>query len=133
MVAKSAVLPADLAAARTRIDKWRAGAQTRRPIPKDLWRMAVDLVPTHGVYRVSRALRLRYDRVKAATNAHYSKRRIPSTPAFVQVTAPALAMPSLDGELTVEVTDRHGNHMCIRSSATMDAVRLVSAFCGGAT
>ena len=133
MVAKSAVLPADLAVAQIRIDKWRASAQTRRPIPEDLWKVAVDLVPAHGVYRVSRALRLRYDRVKAAANAHYSKRMVPSTPAFVQVTAPALAMSSLNGELTVEVTDRHGNHMCIRSSATIDAARLVAAFCGGAT
>jgi len=133
MVAKSTVLPADLAAARTRIDKWRASVQTRRPIPEDLWKMAADLVPAHGVYRVSRALRLRYDKVKVATNARRSKRRVPSTPAFVQVTAPVLAMPSLTGELTVEVTDMHGNHMCIRSSATMDAARLVAAFCGGAT
>ena len=86
-----------------------------------------------GVYRVSRALRLRYDKVKAATIARHFKRRVPSTPAFVQVTTPTLTMPSSFGEVTVEVTDKHGNHMCIHSSASIDAARLVAAFCGGTT
>ncbi|MFC1610359.1 hypothetical protein ACFL6C_05325 [Myxococcota bacterium] len=133
MASPSKRLPADLAAAQSRIDKWRSDSRARRPIPNELWEMAVDLVPTHGVYRVSRALRLRYDKVKAKAKTCHSRRRVQSKPAFVQVAAPTLAMPSPPGELTVELTDESGRQMTIRSSTGMDAAALVAAFCGKAS
>ncbi|MFC1609530.1 hypothetical protein ACFL6C_01100 [Myxococcota bacterium] len=133
MASPSKRLPADLAAARTRIDKWRSGSRARKPIPNELWEMAVDLVPTHGVYVVSQALRLRYDKVKAQAKARHSNKRARNKPAFVQVAAPMLGMPNSPSALTVEVTDKNGNHMCIRSLGAVDAARLVTAFCGGAT
>ena len=59
-------LPADLATARKRLEKWRAGGRPRRPLPPELWEMAADLVPEHGIYRVSQVLRLEYYKVKDA-------------------------------------------------------------------
>jgi hypothetical protein len=133
MPAKLTGLPPDLAAARTRINKWRSSGRTRRPIPDDVWEMAVELVPAHGVYRVSRALRLRYDKLKTQAKTRRSARRPRSRtkPAFVQVAAPTPAMPGQHIECLVELTDKNGHHMAIRSSAAVDVARLVATFCAG--
>lgn len=153
MASPSKRLPADLAAARTRIDKWRSDSRARRPIPKELWEMAVDLVPTHGVYVVSQALRLRYDKVKVRAKARQVEKRAgrskpekrakppptaatqarnAASPAFVQLHSPPLTTHSSCG-CTVELSDNSGRQMTIRSPAGMDAAVLVAAFYGVAT
>ena len=130
MPAKRTVLPPDLAAARARVDKWRSRGRTRRRIPEHVWELAVGLVPTHGVHRVSRALRLRYDKLKSQVEARRADEVMRPQPAFVELAVPAA--PVMSGahlEQTVELTDRSGRQMTIRTSAAVDAARLVATFC----
>lgn len=136
-------LPTDLAAAQTRFDKWRAAGRPRRPLPPELWHLAAGLVRAHGVHRVARVLRLEYYRVKEQAEGLHAAARArraaapsspPGTPrpkpAFVQVVPPA-AFPA-PNEVVVEMADAKGRHMSIRSRVALDAVALVSTFCGGA-
>lgn len=128
-------LPADLAAARTRLEKWRSNGRPKRPLPREMWDMAADLVPTHGVYRVSRALRLEYYKVKKQAEDRQAKKRTKKNakrkPVFVEVAGPPsspVVAPSLG--CTVELADESGRRMTIRSSAVVDAAGMVAAFCG---
>jgi hypothetical protein len=141
-------LPADLTAARRCIEKWRSKSNgQRRPLPQKIWDVAADLVPAHGVYRVSRVLRLEYYKVKKQAETRQAGRRKASTrpssrrakpvpkptrPAFVEVSAPPPVMSSSLG-YTVELTDESGRQMTIRSSTGMDAAALIAAFCGEAS
>jgi hypothetical protein len=133
-------IPADLAAARRKFEKWRAGGRPRRRLPAELWNLAATLVATHGVYRVSDALRLDYYVLKARaegrsaarpprrTRGEQKRARGEQVPAFVQV-APRTAVAPLPG-CTVELVDRDGRHMTIRSSTGLEPAALVAAFCG---
>jgi hypothetical protein len=147
---KSKSLPADLSAAQTRFEKWRAAGRPRRPLPPELWRLAADLVRAHGVYRVARVLRLEYYKVREQAEgrrlATPSRAQVPPPsrqaapaprpraprpkPAFVQVVPPA-AFPA-PHEVVVELADAKGRHMSIRSRVALDVVALVNTFCGGA-
>ena len=128
-------LPADLAAARTRLEKWRSSGRPKRPLPREMWEMAADLVPSHGVYRVSRALRLEYYKVKEQAEDRQARKRTKRSakrkPVFVEVAGPP-SPPVVDPCLgcTVEVTDPSGRRITIRSPAAVDAAGLVAAFCG---
>jgi len=144
MASPSKRLPADLAAARTRIEKLRSRSNgQRKPLPQKIWDMAADLVPAHGVYRVSRVLRLEYYKVKTQAETRQaerrkapklSKRAKPAPkPAFVEVPSPPPAMHSSSFGYTVDLTDNSGRQMTIRSSVGMDAAALVAAFCGVAS
>jgi hypothetical protein len=133
MTEKSRDLPADLAAARTRIEKWRSGGPARRRLPEEVWEMAADLVPRHGVYRVSRALRLEYYKVRDRAEARQAERKARPEPAFVQVAAPAPAMADAVVGCTIELSDQSGRRMVIRCAAGVDAARLVAVFSGAAS
>jgi len=135
MAIKNSELPADLAAARTRLENWRATGRPRRHLPREMWEMAADLVPNHGVCRVARELRLGYYKVKEQAENRLAetrnKRNAEPKPAFVEVThtiSPKVVGPSLGS--TVEITDESGRRMWIRSGEGVDAVGVVAAFCG---
>jgi hypothetical protein len=130
MASPSKRLPADLAAALKRFDKWRRGGRARRPLPDELWKLAADLVPVHGVYRVSQVLRLEYYKVKEQAEARRPKRRDQASPAFIEVAPTPASVGMTPRDCMVEVTDSSGRRMTIRSSAGVDAVGLVGAFCG---
>jgi hypothetical protein len=102
MASPSVRLPADLGAAQRRVESWRSKSNgLRRPLPEWVWDLAADLVPSHGVYRVSRVLRLEYHKVKERAKTRQSARQkvskrsvtkrkkpVPEPPAFVEVSAP---------------------------------------------
>ena len=58
-----AAVPAPLARAAGRFERWRAHRTTRR-IPEELWALATELGVRHGVSRTSRALHVQYDDLK---------------------------------------------------------------------
>ena len=63
-----AALPAPLANAARRFERWRAERTTRR-IPEELWVLATDLGTRYGVNRTSRALHVHYDALKKRVEA----------------------------------------------------------------
>lgn len=133
MPKRSTVLPADLATARRRIEKWRAGGRPRRKLPQDMWSMAAELVPTHGVYRVARVLRLEYYKVKQAAQTRGGKKGRRAKSTFVQLAPSSPASPLPFAGCTVELTDGNGRQMTIRTPASFDAASLVAAFWDGST
>lgn len=139
MRSRSSVLPKDLASAQRRIDKWRAGNGRRRLIPEPVWTEAADLARAHGVNRVSVAMRLSYEKLRARveakgargrkskTRASRTKPRVDAVPQFVELSAPAL----IPGGVSVELTDGNGRCVTIRGAGHTEVLGIVAAFYGG--
>jgi hypothetical protein len=65
----SAALPADLAKVRELIDAWRANASPRARLPEAFWGPVLDLLATHTITVVSRALDLDSERLRRRRKA----------------------------------------------------------------
>jgi len=83
-------LPKDLVRGRSRFQAWRqrrgrAGGR----IPRSLWKLAVQLVASHGVSRTATVLGLHYQRLQKQVES--AGGQLPArAPAFVELPAPAL-------------------------------------------
>jgi hypothetical protein len=55
--------------ARQRVNGWRETRPKLEPMPQELWDAAVALAGEHGVYRVARALRVDYGKLKQLLEA----------------------------------------------------------------
>ena len=122
---------AELAAVRSALETWRRTRTHRRPIPPEIWEQVVPLARTHGVSRVSEALRLNYYALKRRLGApKRARRRSGSTsgPSFVEVKRPGWA--DTPSGSVVEVEDRMGRKMKLRLAEPggVDTVALVQAF-----
>jgi hypothetical protein len=122
--------------AQTRFAQWRSShSPARRPVPTELWEVAVRAAKQHGIYAVSQALRLHYARLKhRVENGRHRKDSQQSTQArqsFVEfIGAAPLVGPSMPGH-QVEVVRQDGCRLLIRTSGALDAASVVAAF-GGA-
>lgn len=105
-------LPATLARAAQRFEKWRRTREKKGRIPDPLWRLATKVGKKYGVNVTARALRLDYydlkRRVEEATQSDASGSE--NTTAFVEVVSPPC--PSA-GECLVELEDPQGVKMRI--------------------
>jgi len=54
----------ELAEAKRGFDRWRRSRKRRRPIPEELWQMAVEAAMVHGVQPTARRLRLNPTKLK---------------------------------------------------------------------
>ncbi len=98
-------------------------------IPQRLWTLAVKLADAHGLNRTASALRLDYYALKrrvASTSAQAGS----ATPAFVELSPPAVAAPL---ECVIEFEDHSGATMRIhlRSCEVPDLVALGRSFWSG--
>jgi hypothetical protein len=109
-------------------------------MPEPLWAEVVALARTHGVYRISQALRVSYDslklRVARAPKSKSKPRPAPSgarragAPSFVELAAPpALGVAQATGAV-VEVVDCSGTKLTIRlpAGASVDVAAVMRAF-----
>ena len=133
MARKTAKVPPELAAARQRLERWRAGGRPRRRLPESMWTMAAELVAAHGVYRVARTLALDYNKLKKAAEVRGGRARQAKKATFVQVAAAAPAPAGPGDGYAVELRDGNGRHMAIRMPSSLDPARLVTAFLEGST
>jgi hypothetical protein len=84
-------LPKDLLQGRSRFQAWRRSRpKARSRIPPSLWRLAVQLVKTHGISRTATALGLDYYRLKKQVETAASSQPPSSEPAFVELPSPVL-------------------------------------------
>jgi hypothetical protein len=109
-------LPATLARAARRFEKWRRTRKKKRRIPDPLWHLATKLGGKYGVNATARALRLDYydlkRRVEEATQSDGSGSE--TAPAFVElVSTPCLSA----AECFVELEDPQGVKMRIHLKA----------------
>lgn len=123
-------VPAAVTDLRQRIDRWRATRTKRSRIPQDLWVEAARLARDHGVYRISKSLRLNYVALKTLSESTRGKRPAVEArprPPFIQLNP--LPSPAQAG-LIVELESPDGGKMTIRvpSTGTMDVLALVNGF-----
>lgn len=132
MPARSSRLPKDLAAARRRIDTWRAGNTKRRRIPESMWEAAVRLAKVHSVNSVSEAMRLSHERLAERLKTQGSKaKRGARVPRFVQVSP--IEMASTPNKVSIDLVDASGRSMTLRGAENRDVIELVAAFFGGSS
>ena len=100
---------------RQRLEDWRQQQPGRQHIPEPLWGEALALARAEGVSRVSRVLRLHYQRLKDRLNGISASTPRVSAPAFVELPLPC---PLPEGrECRVELIPRTGARMTIHLSA----------------
>ena len=99
-------------------------------MPEQLWRDAAVLARSHGVYRVSQALRVRFETLRSRTAkvAPVATKKPAATAGFVEVALP-VAAAELAGAV-VELSDGNGGKLTIRLPAhsSVDVAGLASAW-----
>jgi len=99
-------------------------------MPEDLWQAAVALVDEHGAWRISRALRVRYEGLK-------SRRAMPAAteptlrPAsgFVDMTSSLAAAESESSSTTVDLSRADGTRLLLRLPiGAVDVHSIIRAF-----
>ena len=98
-------LPAGLRRAAVRIEDWRR-TRTKRVVPAELWRLAVELAGRHGLSPTARALRLDYYSLKSRLGRPGSA--IVPKASFVELVASA---PAVARECLVEFENGAGAKM----------------------
>jgi hypothetical protein len=113
---------------RQRLEDWREKRLGRSHIPEHFWTEASALARTEGVSRVSRILRLHYQRLKHHLVAPPPKSAPVAAPAFVELMLP----PSRHAgrECLVEMTHRTGAKMTIHlpEASSGDLLPLAQVF-----
>ena len=120
MARESPDIPNSMRKVYRRFERWRSAHTGRLPIPKGLWRAAVELARQHGVFPTAKALRLEYGKLKqlvesAGPVARSRKAKAPAAaprharstapPTFVELlTSPAAGL----AECLIELEGRRG-------------------------
>jgi len=100
---------------RQRLEDWRQQRSGRTRIPTHFWTEAMALARTEGISRVSRILRLHYQRLKARLAAPLPNSMPVAAPAFIELSLPP-ALPE-GRECRVEMMHRSGAKMTIHLPA----------------
>ena len=118
---------------RQRVKGWRETRPKLEPMPQELWEAAVALAGEHGVYRVARALRVDYGKLKqllelgdaAAARSEADEGGF----AMMTLPLPGVAEPMSTGA-EVELYDADGSRLSIRlpSHGGLDVASVVAAF-----
>lgn len=122
---------------RQRVKGWRETRPKLEPMPQELWDAAVALACEHGVYRVARALRVDYGKLKQLLELGEAgvARGDAGEGGFAVMTlpVPGVAEPMITGA-EVELYDADGSRLSIRlpSHGGLDVVGVVAAFRGHA-
>jgi hypothetical protein len=126
---KSGPLPAAIVELSERMEQWRRTRSSRKPMPPELWEAAVAVACEHGVYSVSRELRLNYNTLKARVKGVQRSAKRPETD-FVELKLPPLPGASAGAGLEVEFVRAGGDKMIMRlpSSQVADVVAMARAF-----
>ena len=93
-----------------RFAEWRQTRQHKGRIPEDLWAAAVLLGKEHSTHKISRALRLSYNDLKARIEkSHPSRDTVKYTPSLDFIPIDIVSTPP--AECIVEMEHRNGNKM----------------------
>ncbi|MDP3940510.1 MAG: hypothetical protein Q8R92_20535 [Deltaproteobacteria bacterium] len=119
----------DLRALQRRVEGWRRNGGGRGSrIPEELWRDAVAVARTAGLYATARALRFNYERLKKLAGTMEPS---PGKRAMEFVT---LQMPQVPAgpKVVIDLAGRDGEQMRIDVSggSAVDVAALASAFWG---
>lgn len=129
---KRGAVPAGVEAVRRRIEHWRQTREKRTRMPEALWEAAGSVAREHGLWSVSRALRVNYESLKGRVGRtrRGATRRGGGPSRFVEVDAGQLiAAPERAGTV-VELLGEDGAKLMIRlgGSEAVDVGALADAF-----
>jgi hypothetical protein len=124
--------------AETRLNKvksefeiWRTTRKNRKPIPAELWKLAVELYPVFTISKISTTLALSYTDLKKRVQLKpeiFSVRQNEKPPTFIELDFPPPS-PSI-AECVVEMEDSSGAKMkmCFRGRTDFDLLELGKSF-----
>jgi hypothetical protein len=110
----AAVIPEPIAQLQLQLNEIRSTRPRGKRLPDAVWQAAVELAREHGVYSVARHLRLDYTGLKNRLGGVSQRRRKTGKPTFVELIAPASAMP---GECLIEFESLRGGKVRIQWKA----------------
>ena len=105
-------------------DGWRSSRRKGSPIPAHLWDAAVSLSPVYSTYRIARALKLDYMKLKRLINDKTSHDR---PPGFFELKHESFLTA---GQCTIHLHNPKGFRMEIRAQGALPSqlLPLVTAF-----
>ena len=122
-------LSPEIEAVRERIEEWRRTRAKRSRVPEDLWQAAVALAGEHGAWRISRALRVRYEGLKSRAMTPAPSPTPTSAPGFVDMTKVLVGVGAEGGSTTVDLSRADGTRLLLRlPSGAVDVQSLIRAF-----
>ena len=122
---------AEVEAVRQRIEHWRKTRPRRTAMPQELWTAAAEVARIHGLWAVSRALRVNYESLKKRLGPRPVRRASARKMGFVEVTpVPAVGSAARAGTV-VEIVAVDGTRLTVRleDRSGVDLASLLDAFC----
>ena len=120
-------LAPEIEAVRERIEEWRRTRAKRTRMPEDLWQAAVALAGDHGTWRISRALRVRYEGLKSRAMTPAPSPTPTSAPGFVDMTKVLVGVGAEGGSTTVDCRERMVRGCCCACRAASSTCSRSSA------
>ena len=132
--AKSKPLRPEVAAARQRVERWRATKRPGHAMPEELWTEAVSLADELGPYRIARDLGVSYETLRNRMEREAAAGAVLAAgPAgFVEVQGAELLRDDGPFCAVVELSDADGARLTLRlaDKGSFDALALAAAFWG---
>jgi len=111
---KARVLPARVESVRERIEYWRETREKRSAMPERLWDAAVSVARAHGLWAVSRALRVNYETLKSRVDRAAKGGAAGRRARFVELDGPELIGPAGRAGTVVELSRADGARLVVR-------------------
>ena len=105
-------VPPTVEAVRQRIEDWRTTRTKRTHMPKDLWAAAAAVAREHGLWFVSRCLRVNYENLKKRVGA--SAKEDGSVAGFVELPTGPLIGQSATPTTVIELARVDGAKLTVR-------------------
>jgi len=110
------VVAADIEAVGRGIEHWRETREKRSPMPEELWAAAVSAAREHGIWAVSRALRVNYESLRSRVQGRARRGRAATSGAsgFVELDGAQVLGAAEGGTATLELSRPDGASLTIR-------------------
>jgi hypothetical protein len=117
MARQSIPVPESILELQAQLDQFRSTHPPRTRLPESLWQSAVELARDHGLYLVSRSLRVGYMQLKQRLGGGWAARRQKkSRPKFIELIGRAREQGE---EYVVEFESAHGAKMRVHCKTGM--------------
>ena len=133
MARRQKALPVGVQEVGGRIEHWRRTRKKRTAMPEDLWEEAAALARVHGVYRISQALTVSYDRLRKRTDrAERGRLEAPSSGGFVEVDAEQFSASAGLKQTMFELSRADGTRLVVQMSGpdSLDVLGLAKIVMG---
>ena len=123
-------LPRVVEAVQERIELWRRAREKRTRMPEDLWEAAAAVAAEHGLWFVSRALRVNYESLKRRVGSVPEEEHGRGGASFVEVPAGSFVGQGVSPTTVLELSSGDGAKLTMRFDGhdALDVPALAAAF-----